>query len=428
MLLREIENRFDVVRCLENSWFVSLKEFEDLDEDINTDSNKKNSYENDYNSPKNLKKENNDSFQSKDNNNNIFSDKNDENMEKEKTKIKLKTQINNKTNFENIKRERSNRTYSLRREDWNKEKEKKVEFIKLTIKYIHHYYRKIFHFEKEEENLKKMFNKNKINDKINIKEIIICFNKYSGYENNIITSVSSNELIEEKIKKKFPKENSLDFANFKNFMMTEKENDIIFKLKKKYIELEKTNREEIKLLFNEINKKPSIQRYFDEMKVEMDKDKLKEIYLFSDYLNLIERIVKKLNTKEEKKKFKEEEKKLYEEKIKKEKERRKIIKEEKIKKENEKKLQEEKRKTIEEEKKKKIEEEYIRKKLEEEERKKIDEEKKRKKEEEEKNKSSKNLNGIRNSFLNNSFNNENNDLNKNKNAFNPEEFLKLVEK
>ena len=37
-------------------------------------------------------------------------------------------------------------------------------------------------------------------------------------------------------------------------MMTEKENDIIFKLKKKYIELEKTNREEIKLLFNEINK------------------------------------------------------------------------------------------------------------------------------------------------------------------------------
>ena len=428
MLLREIENRFDVVRCLENSWFVSLKEFEDLDEDINTDSNKKNSYENDYNSPKNLKKENNDSFQSKDNNNNIFSDKNDENMEKEKTKIKLKTQINNKTNFENIKSERSNRTYSLRSEDWNKEKEKKVEFIKLTIKYIHHYYRKIFHFEKEEENLKKMFNKNKINDKINIKEIIICFNKYSGYENNIITSVSSNELIEEKIKKKFPKENSLDFANFKNFMMTEKENDIIFKLKKKYIELEKTNREEIKLLFNEINKKPSIQRYFDEMKVEMDKDKLKEIYLFSDYLNLIERIVKKLNTKEEIKKFKEEEKKLYEEKIKKEKERRKIIKEEKIKKENEKKLQEEKRKTLEEEKKKKIEEEYIRKKLEEEERKKIDEEKKRKKEEEEKNKSSKILNGLRNSFLNNSLNNENNDLNKNKNAFNPEEFLKLVEK
>ena len=413
MLHREMENRFDVVRCLENSWFFSLKEFEDLDEDINTDSNKKDLYENNYYYSKHLENENNNFVQSKENNNFILKDNN---IKKDEIKNKIKTFSDyKKSNFENFKSERSNRTYSLRSENWNKEKEKKIEFIKLTIKYIHHYYRQIFHFEKEEENLKRMFKEKEINNKINIQDVIICFNKYSGYENNTLTDIQSNELVENDLNIKFPKENSLDFENFKKFMITEKGNDIINKLKNKYKELEKTKREEIKLLFNEINKKPSIQRYFDEMKNEMDKDILKEIYLFSDYLNLIEKIVKKLNSEEEIKKFKEKEKKLNEEK---EKERRKIIKEIKLKKE--------KIKKEEEEKKKQIEEENKRKKLEEEERKKEDEEKRKK----ENNKFINNLN--KDSFFNNSkknsLKNGKNDFTKNKNSFNPEEFLKLLEK
>ena len=413
MLHREMENRFDVKRCLENSWFFSLKEFEDLDEDINTDSNKKDLYENNYYYSKHLENENNNFVQSKENNNFILKDNN---IKKDEIKNKIKTFSDyKKSNFENFKSERSNRTYSLRNENWNKEKEKKIEFIKLTIKYIHHYYRQIFHFEKEEENLKRMFKEKEINNKINIQDVIICFNKYSGYENNTLTDIQSNELVENDLNIKFPKENSLDFENFKKFMITEKGNDIINKLKNKYKELEKTKREEIKLLFNEINKKPSIQRYFDEMKNEMDKDILKEIYLFSDYLNLIEKIVKKLNSEEEIKKFKEKEKKLNEEK---EKERRKIIKEIKLKKE--------KIKKEEEEKKKQIEEENKRKKLEEEERK-IEDEEKRKKEN---NKFINNLN--KDSFFNNSkknsLKNGKNDFTKNKNSFNPEEFLKLLEK
>ena len=420
MLHREMENRFDVVRCLENSWFFSLKEFEDLDEDINTDSNKKDLNENNYYYSKHLENENNNFIQSKENNNIILKDNN---IKKYEIKNKLKTFADyKKSNFENIKSERSNRTYSLRSKNWNKEKEKKIEFIKLTIKYIHHYYRQIFHFEKEEEALKRMFKEKEINNKINIQEVLICFNKYSGYENNTLTSIQSNELVANELNIKFPKDNSLDFENFKNFMITEKGNDIINKLKNKYKELEKTKREEIKLLFNEINKKPSIQRYFDEMKNEMDKDILKEIYLFSDYLNLIERIVKKLNSEEEIKKFKEQEKKMNEEK---EKERRKIIKE-KLKKEKAEKLKEEKIKKEEEEKKKRIEEENKRKKLEEEERKKEDEEKRKK----ENNKFINNLN--KDSFFNNSkknsLKNGKNDFTKNKNSFNPEEFLKLLEK
>ena len=420
MLHREMENRFDVVRCLENSWFFSLKEFEDLDEDINTDSNKKDLNENNYYYSKHLENENNNFIQSKENNNIILKDNN---IKKYEIKNKLKTFADyKKSNFENIKSERSNRTYSLRSKNWNKEKEKKIEFIKLTIKYIHHYYRQIFHFEKEEEALKRMFKEKEINNKINIQEVLICFNKYSGYENNTLTSIQSNELVANELNIKFPKDNSLDFENFKNFMITEKGNDIINKLKNKYKELEKTKREEIKLLFNEINKKPSIQRYFDEMKNEMDKDILKEIYLFSDYLNLIEKIVKKLNSEEEIKKFKEQEKKMNEEK---EKERRKIIKE-KLKKEKAEKLKEEKIKKEEEEKKKRIEEENKRKKLEEEERKKEDEEKRKK----ENNKFINNLN--KDSFFNNSkknsLKNGKNDFTKNKNSFNPEEFLKLLEK
>ncbi len=434
MLLRELESRFDAKRCLEHPWFVSLKEFDDLDEDINTDSNKKNSHISNNNNYNNLYNYNNDSsFKSSqvDDDNNVIVINNYNDISDNKNKGI--TGINIKFKYENIKSERSNRTYSLRSEDFNKEKEKKTEFVNLTIKYIHFFYRKKFHIEKEEENLKKLFDKYKNEeDMINIKDIILCFNIYSGYENNNINCIPSNEKIETKFKILYPNKNNLNFENFKNFILSEKENDIINKLKNKYKELEKTKRDELKSIFNEINKKTSIQRYFDEMKNLMDKDKLKEIYLFNDYLKLIEKTVCKLNSKEEIDKFNEIEKKLEEEKEKEEKKKKEIKEEEKKKKLEEKRKkeieEEEKKKKLEEERKKEIEEEYKSKKIEEEERRKHDEEKKKKREEEEKKRLSNNINNEiinkRNSYLKNG----KNDSKKNPNAFNPEEFLKLVEK
>ena len=304
MITREIENRFDAKRCLEHPWFVSLKEFDDLDEDINTDSNKKNSDDNEFN---NKGKNNNQSINSSvndDNNNIVFVNNYYDNDSK--GKIKMKSIINKKINYENILSERSNRTFNIRNNNkFNKEKEKNIEFINLSIKFLHHFYRKEFQKKNEEENLKRLFDKNSINDKINLKEIIFCFNKYSGYDNNIITSIQSNEVIENNFKKKYLNENSLDFENFKNFLLTEKEKDITHKLKIKYEEIEKTKRDDIINFFKEINIKPSIKRYFDEMINEMNKDKLKEIYLFMDYIKLIERTVIKLNSKEEIEKYKE---------------------------------------------------------------------------------------------------------------------------
>ena len=138
MLLRELESRFDAKRCLEHPWFVSLKEFDDLDEDINTDSNKKNSYDGTYNNYNNLYNENNDSsFKSSqiDDEKNVIVINNDNEVNKKKNKGVTGVII--KFKYENIKSERSNRTYSLRSEDFNKEKEKESEFVNLTIKYIH---------------------------------------------------------------------------------------------------------------------------------------------------------------------------------------------------------------------------------------------------------------------------------------------------
>ena len=435
MITREIENRFDAKRCLEHPWFVSLKEFDDLDEDINTDSNKKNSDDNEFNNYKG--KNNNQSINSSvndDNNNIVFVNNYFDNDSK--GKIKMKSIINKKINYENILSERSNRTFNIRNNNkFNKEKEKNIEFINLSIKFLHHFYRKEFQKKNEEENLKRLFDKNSINDKINLKEIIFCFNKYSGYDNNIITSIQSNEVIENNFKKKYLNETSLDFENFKNFLLTEKEKDITHKLKIKYEEIEKTKRDDIINFFKEINIKPSIKRYFDEMINEMNKDKLKEIYLFMDYIKLIERTVIKLNSKEEIEKYKEKRRREIE-----------IEEENKRKKLEEEKKKREKKKELEEERKREIEEEYKRKKLEEEERRKHDEEirqkieeNKKKVMEEEKRKSSKTLKHDQNIKISNnekrfSYINQNHkkglngELTSNPNAFNAEEFLKLIEK
>jgi hypothetical protein len=214
----------------------------------------------------------------------------------------------------------------------------------------------------------------------------------------------------------YPNQDNLNFENFKNFILSEKENDIVNKLKNKYKELEKTKRDEIKEIFDKINMKSSLQRYFEEMKNLMYKDKLKEIYLFNDYLNIIEKAVCNLNSEEE----------INKNKIEEEKEKK--LKEKKLEEKRKKEIEEEKKKKLEEERKKEIEEEYKRKKIEEEERRKEDEEKKKKREEEEKKRLSKNLNNEiinkRNSYLKNG----KNESKKNSNAFNPEEFLKLVEK
>ena len=67
----------------------------------------------------------------------------------------MKSIINKKINYENILSERSNRTFNIRNNNkFNKEKEKNIEFINLSIKFLHHFYRKEFQKKNEEENLK----------------------------------------------------------------------------------------------------------------------------------------------------------------------------------------------------------------------------------------------------------------------------------
>ena len=264
--------------------------------------------------------------------------------------------------------------------------------------------------------------------------MINIFNKKKLFQNN-----KNNEIIEINARFKKYMDKYYDYKKF----FEEKDKHKIKKKSKSTIDLIVDNYIQkgykIPNLHNNIfhvnpltNAGKTIQRYFDEMKNLMDKNKLKEIYLFNDYLKLIEKTVCKLNSKEEIDKFNEIEKKLEEEKEKEEKRKKEIKEEEKKKKLEEKRKkeieEEEKKKKLEEERKREIEEEYKRKKNEEEERRKQDEEKKKKREEEEKKRLSNNINNEiinkRNSYLKNG----KNDSKKNPNAFNPEEFLKLVEK
>ena len=276
MLIRNPTYRYNATECLYHSWF---KNIDDLLVEDNITSNDIN---------KNNKKENN------------FKIKISEyNEEKEKNEFNKINNIINDFNLLQVSPPRSIKLSSKRNLN-NIEKYHKKNLMYQSFKYIHHYLRKKYYLMEEMEYLKDLFDKNKINDEINFEKTIFCFKKYCGYNNNLINDLILDDIITDKLKVEFTG-NKINLIQFQNFLIKEKENDINEKLWKPFSNLEPNNKLEIEKCFEEIKPNYKFLIYFEEMKKQMNEEKLKENYLFYEYKTLIEKAVD--NIENEKKKL-----------------------------------------------------------------------------------------------------------------------------
>ncbi len=141
--------------------------------------------------------------------------------------------------------------------------------------------------------LKDLFDKFKIKEEINIENTIICFNKYCGYNNTLINELIIDDKINDILKNEVTNK-VLNLIQFQNFLIKEKENEINEKLYNSFRKLKQNNKYEIIKSFNEINQNSKFKKYFEEMKKEMNEEKIKENYLYHEYKNLIEKVVEKI--------------------------------------------------------------------------------------------------------------------------------------
>ena len=140
--------------------------------------------------------------------------------------------------------------------------------------------------------LKKLFDKNKKNDLIDIEKTLVCFKKYCGYENNLINDLMLDDQKSDKLKIEVNEEKLIQI---KNFLLKEKGNDINDKLWKAFSNLDiNQNKNELIKCLNEVQENSKLKKYFNEIINEMNKHQLKENYLFFEYKGLIENAVNKI--------------------------------------------------------------------------------------------------------------------------------------
>ena len=196
-----------------------------------------------------------------------------------------------------------------------------IELISISLKFIHHYIQEVYHPEREREKLHNLFiNKNNNNEKIDFEKVFECFNIYSGNSKFKLQNFNY-----ENLHKKFLKlhsiDNKINFVQFSNFLIDEKENLINELLYNKYDDLIYTSKNAIKKIFLFENLKIKYKKYLDKLITLFDDDKLKLNYLYEDFKNLLKNcvdIVKKEDDIEKNnKKFKTsiDKKNLYENKI-----------------------------------------------------------------------------------------------------------------
>ena len=285
MLIRNPINRYNINKCIFHSWFYNINElfsgknnnnyndnFIDNNENINTNinNNKKNNY-----------------FQIKISKLPILENEIIENKNKNKG---FNTSIKD-FNLLDIRIPSSKIISTKRNKNKNDNYIKNIIFQ--SLKYIHHYIRKKYHLKEEMDYLKDLFDKFKINEEINIENTIICFNKYCGYNNTLINELIIDDKINDILKNEVTNK-VLNLIQFQNFLIKEKENDINEKLYNSFRKLKQNNKYEIIKSFNEINQNSKFKKYFEEMKKEMNEEKIKENYLYHEYKNLIEKVVEKI--------------------------------------------------------------------------------------------------------------------------------------
>ena len=178
----------------------------------------------------------------------------------------------------------------------NKKTNLKNELINEIIKYIHHYIRRNFELNQEKKYLQNLFNKYKVNDEISIESIIICFKKYTGFENHLVNDLACDEIIYEKLKKEMNK-SKLNLVQFQNFLIKEKSLVIEDKLWKVFSNFH-NNRNELLNCCNYVQPTSKFKKYFLEIKKEIYEQKLKENYLFFEFKSLIEQVIENIKRKE----------------------------------------------------------------------------------------------------------------------------------
>ena len=187
-----------------------------------------------------------------------------------------------------------------------------MKYMKYNIQYNYYKYKEIEKIEKIFDKI--IDNKNKI--KININKLTITYDDlFTGYLNYIgqkiflLDSYSENKKIFKDLSKYINEDKkngniintSYDKEDFIRILMIFKEKYLEFRLKKSYQKLKKSNVHEIFNLLNEIEQKVEFnyyKKYFNEIKNLLMKNKLKEIYLFYEYKNLLVNSIKSVFNKE----------------------------------------------------------------------------------------------------------------------------------
>ena len=267
MLIRDVDERYDVDLCL-NHTFFNMFDYDDLVDDKN-DSNS--DIENSV-IVINVEPKNNNEMQSlkstkiinNDDKNNI--DSKNKNLQK---KVGFRSSIvslysyytknKNKLNFtgyfslNNALKENYKVSNTLSSIDYpliSVNEQYETEFYKISKKFIHHYFQEVYNSEAENKKLLKYFENNKIEheNKIDFDNVYKCFEIYSN-NNKIHYNKYYKENLYQKFKKLNSKDNKINFDLFKNFLIDEKKNFINELLYIAYDNLIVTNRDEFKKIF-----------------------------------------------------------------------------------------------------------------------------------------------------------------------------------
>ena len=294
IFVKDCKERINVNKCLEHKWFfVGSKTPRDtkilknsLIEEINTDTKI-------MNEEKNIK---------------IYESKNygeleilkNTNKDNNKMTLRIKTKENNidkrklfKLNVQNGKR--ITRQVYLRY--GNKLNNNKIPpLIRYMILYIKYYIRIYFKQDKEIIKLNNIYLKYKIE-----KNIHLFFNYINNSKKISFDYFYNKQNILDKNLSYILKEQINNKEELFKILIKRKKNFIENNLKKSFSKLRKSSVDEIKNVFKESNNINlyEIQKfkiYFNEIELEMDKNKYKQIYLFSDFFKMLINSINKLYT------------------------------------------------------------------------------------------------------------------------------------
>ena len=294
IFVKDYKERINVNKCLEHNWFcVGSKTPRDTEifknciiEEINTDTKvineEKNSKITESNKNEEEEKISNKNISNKENNKKRVSDKNKESKKIFKLSIPNGKRISRPILLGYGKNQKNSKIPPL---------------IRYMILYIKYYIRIYFQQDKEINKLNNIYLKYKLENNIhlfinyvnNTKKISFDYFYYN--QNNLLNKNLSNN-IKEQINNK---------EELFKILIQNKKNFIENNLKKSFGKLKKSSVQEIKNIFKESNNINlyEIQKYkiyFNEIEFEMEKNKYKEIYLYTDFYKMLINSINKLYT------------------------------------------------------------------------------------------------------------------------------------